>query len=128
MGVRNGRRKDKRLFITYDKSPRVTIMLPGHRNRAISTRLLNLCPGGLSFIIPKKETRRIDIGDPLAINFIQLPVPYGKIQHVEARIRYIIEVANYFEVSIGCELIQSSSERRRKIIELIAGQLHSKLQ
>ena len=109
----DGKRRHERVVFTPDDDVRVSLLLPGKVLH--HAPLMNLSIGGLLFILGRKMTQTLKVGDRLTLMGICGAGPRLPIPRTEIEVRYILDLHFYNSLSIGCAFCDIDADMKESL-------------
>jgi len=113
------RRVSKRAYFTVEDGVFAVLELPGPDKMSVSTNLLSLSEGGVSFIA-HKEIRHIEAGQQLLLVRVFEPESLSFIHQVPIEVRHIINEDDMPHLVCGCQFTDIGDDARLRIREFVA--------
>jgi len=113
------RRQCKRAYFTIEDGVFAVLELPGPDKMSVSTNLLSLSEGGVSFIA-HKEMRNIEQGQQLLLVRVFEPEPLSFIHQIPIQVRHIINEDDMPHLVCGCQFTELGDDARLRIREFVA--------
>ena len=113
------KRKSKRIYFTASDGIFAVIELPGPEKMSLSTNLLSLSEGGISFIA-QRENSAIEKGAELLLVRVFEPRELSFLHELPVEVCHIIEDEDLPHVVCGCQFTTISAPLKQKIREFLA--------
>ncbi len=113
------RRKHRRIYFTAEDGVFAVIELKSGKATTLSTNLLSLSEGGVSFIA-QKETVSVEKGNHVLLVRVFEPESLQFLHEIPMEIRHTITDIEMPHVVCGCEFEQLADHQLEKIREFVA--------
>jgi len=116
------RRRHRRIYFTVEDGIFAVIELPFWDDASISTNLLSLSEGGVSFIC-HKEHGDLEPGQNLMLSRVFEPEELSFLHQVPMQVRHTINEPDMPHMVVGCQFLDISPDHKARIADYIARQL-----
>ena len=112
------KRENKRAFFTLEDN--ITASVEPHKNGGpVQVIILSISAGGLSFVGARQKVSGIKEGDRFTLKGFEAPEPLGRIDSVEAEVKYILDHDVNIRVAFGCEFTKITASSVPRIEEYV---------
>ena len=113
------RRRSRRTYFTVEDGVFAVIELGEADKMSLSTNLLSLSEGGISFIA-QKELNQIQPGERLLLVRVFEPETLSFIHQITIQVRHTISDDEMPHIVCGCQFINLGDDQRKRIQEYVA--------
>ncbi len=118
------RRKYPRAYFTVKDGITAVFELPGPEKFTMSTNILSLSEGGISFIGQKEALENLATEDKILLVRLVEPQKLQFLQKVLIQVRHTINEPEMKHIVCGCRFIDISTDQRKGISEFVVNMLN----
>ncbi len=113
------KRKHSRIYFTLEDGIFTALDFPEKSNENVTTNMLSLSEGGVSFIFNKENVANIFPGEKIKIKKVIKPESLSFLTDVETEVKHIVTDNELNHIVCGCQFLDLKSELRNKIQSIV---------
>jgi len=113
------KRKHPRIYFTLEDGIFTALGFPEKSNESITTNMLSLSEGGVSFIFNKENVANIYPGEKIKIKKVIKPESLSFLTDVETEVKHIVTDNELNHIVCGCQFLDLKSELKNKIQSIV---------
>jgi c-di-GMP-binding flagellar brake protein YcgR len=113
------KRKHPRIYFTLEDGIFTALDFPEKSNESVTTNMLSLSEGGVSFIFNKENVANIFPGEKIKIKKVIKPESLSFLTDVETEVKHIVTDNELNHIVCGCQFLDLKKELKNKIQSIV---------
>lgn len=113
------KRRHPRVYFTLEDGIFTSLTFPEKNDEPITTNMLSLSEGGISFIFDKESVGSIFEGEKIEIVNVIKPLNLTFLNNIQTEVKHVVTSNELNHLVCGCEFLDLKSEMREKIKSIV---------